>query len=154
MSENSDSNAAGFAAAHRDFAADRANGVLATIRRNGRPQLSNITYHLDPHTDLVGISVTADRAKTRNVVRDPRVSLQVSSEDFWSYVVLDGDAELSPVAADPHDDTVDALVEHYRVAAGKDHPDWEEFRAAMVDQRRQLLTFTVQRSYGLVRPTR
>lgn len=97
------------------------------------------------------ISVTGDRAKTRNVRRDPRVSLSVSSSDFWSYVVLEADAEVSPVATEPDDATVDELIDLYRSIRGEEHPDWQEYREAMVEQQRQVLSFTVQRSYGLIR---
>lgn len=135
---------------HRALVARSHDGVLATLRRNGRPQLSNITYHFDPARDLVRISVTGDRAKTRNVARDPRVSMNVSSSDFWSYVVLEGEASVSPVAADPADATVEELVDQYRSIRGE-HSDWQEFRQAMIDQQRRVLSFTVQRSYGLIR---
>jgi PPOX class probable F420-dependent enzyme len=127
--------------------ADRSIGVLATLKRDGRPQLSNVTYAFDPATSLVRVSVTDGRAKTANVRRDPRVSLHVSSEDMWSYVVVEGTARLSPVAQAPDDEVVDQLVDQYRAAAGE-HPDWAEFRAAMVADRRLLLSFSVEHSYG------
>jgi PPOX class probable F420-dependent enzyme len=131
---------------HLDFVAANHHGVLVTLKKDGRPQLSNIAYYV---TDAgrVHISVTADRVKTRNAARDPRVSMHVTSEDFWSWVVVEGDAELMPVAADPHDATADALVEYYRAVSGE-HPDWEEYRAAMVNDRRQILAFGVTHSYG------
>lgn len=91
--------------------------------------------------------MTADRAKTRNAARDPRVSLQVSSSDFWSYVIAEGEAELSPVTTDPNDATAGALVELYRSLAGE-HPDWEDYRAAMIAERRQLLSFAITHAYG------
>ena len=72
-------------------------GVLVTIKRDGRPQLSNIDYTL--RDGVVRISVTDDRAKVKNLRRDPRASLYVVRDDFWSYAVVEGDAELSPVAA-------------------------------------------------------
>jgi PPOX class probable F420-dependent enzyme len=122
-------------------------GVLATIKRDGRPQLSNVNYAFDPATSLVRVSVTDGRAKTANLRRDPRVSLHVSSRDMWSYAVIEGTARLSAVAAAPDDDVVDQLVEQYRAAAGE-HPDWAEFRAAMVADRRVLLSFTVEHAYG------
>ena len=60
-------------------------GVLATVKRDGRPQLSNVSYHFDPRASLLQVSVTEPRAKTRNLRRDPRASLLVSSDDGWSY---------------------------------------------------------------------
>lgn len=87
-----------------DLAAGRNLGVLTTLKRDGRPQLSAVNYTLeasDPAAPVVRVSVTDDRAKVRNARRDPRVSLFVSSDDGWSYAVLEGDAELSPVATGP-----------------------------------------------------
>lgn len=134
-------------AAHLEFLAAHHKGVLVTLKQDGRPQLSNIVYSADAASGVVRISVTADRAKTRNAARDRRVSLHVTSSDFWSYVVADGDAALTPTAADPHDATVDALVDLYRAISGE-HPDWDEYRAAMVDQRRVVISFVVAHSYG------
>ena len=135
-------------AAALDFIRSRQNGVLTTLKRDGRPQLSNIAYYVGEDA-TVRISVTADRAKTRNLERDPRASLYVTSDDFWSYCVLECVTELSPVAADAHDATADALVEYYRALQG-DHPDWEEYRAAMVTDRRLVLTLTPTHAYGLL----
>lgn len=134
---------------HHDFLAAHDRGVLVTTRRNGRPQLSNVLYDYDAGADTARISVTADRAKTRNAQRDPWVALHVSSRDFWGYVVAEGHASLSPVAVDSHDDVVEELVEYYRRLSGE-HPDWEEYRAAQVEQRRLVVTVVVDRTYGAV----
>ncbi|OBH15902.1 PPOX class F420-dependent oxidoreductase [Mycolicibacter terrae] len=123
-------------------------GVLATIKRDGRPQLSNVQYHFDPRAVAVQVSVTEPRAKTRNLRRDPRASLLVSSDDGWSYAVAEGDAQLTPPAAAPGDDTVEALVALYRNIAGE-HPDWDEYREAMVTDRRVLLTLPITHLYGM-----
>jgi PPOX class probable F420-dependent enzyme len=128
--------------------ADNALGVLATIKRDGRPQLSNVTYHFDPRALAIEISITEARAKTRNLRRDPRASLLVSSDDGWSYAVAEGDAVLSPPAGAPDDDTVESLVSLYRRIAGE-HPDWEEYRRAMVVDRRVLLRLPVGHLYGM-----
>lgn len=130
-----------------DFVAGSHRGTLATIRRDGRPQLSNVSYVYQPELDLVRVSVTAGRAKTKNLARDPRASLHVSSRDFWTWAVVDGTAELTPVATAPDDSTVDELVEVYRLIAG-DHPDWEEFRQAMVSQGRQVIRLHPAHVYG------
>lgn len=122
-------------------------GVLATLKRDGRPQLSNIGYHYDPSTRTALISVTVDRAKTRNLHRDPRASLHVSTADLGAYVVAEGLADLGAVAADPEDDVVERLVEHYRRTQGE-HPEWSEFRAAMVRERRLLVRLPLTRAYG------
>jgi PPOX class probable F420-dependent enzyme len=132
------------------FARDRRQGVLATIRANGRPQLSNIMYV--PHEgDTFLISITDSRAKTANLRRDPRASLYVLGDNFYQYVVLEATAELSAVAADPHDATVDLLVEYYQKGSGE-HPDWDEYRAAMVNDGRIALILRPERAYGMVAP--
>ncbi|HEY0508177.1 MAG TPA: PPOX class F420-dependent oxidoreductase [Blastococcus sp.] len=129
------------------FLAEHRWGVLATIKDDGRPQLSNIGYSYDLESSLVRISVTADRAKTRNLQRDPRVTLHVASTDFWSWVAVEGTAELTPVAADPHDATVEELVTYYRAINGE-HDDWADYRAAMVADRRLVLRFRPEHAYG------
>jgi PPOX class probable F420-dependent enzyme len=131
-----------------DFVRPRRQGVLTTIRSNGRPQLSNIMF-VTGADDAITVSVTDDRAKTRNLRRDPRASLYVPGDNFWQYVVLEAAAELMPVAADPHDATVDRLVEYYKAGVGE-HDDWEEYRAAMVTDRRLALILRPERAYGMV----
>lgn len=132
-----------------DFVAGRHAGVLATIRRDGRPQLSNINYLYEPDRQRVRISVTADRAKARNLVRDPRASLHVTSEDFWTWAVVSGAVTLSGVAADPADDAVEELVELYRLLQGE-HPDWDEYRHVMVSDRRRVVRIAINEAYGQV----
>ncbi len=132
------------------FVTGRSSAVLATVKRDGRPQLSNVGYAYDPERQLFRVSVTADRAKTRNLQRDPRVTLHVSSEDFWSWAAVEGTAELTPVAADPHDATVEELVAYYRGISGE-HPDWDDYRRAMVADRRLVVRFTPGHTYGQVR---
>lgn len=134
----------------KDFIGAHSRGVLATIRRDGRPQLSTITHLYDPATNTITASITETRAKTKNMRRDPRVTYHVSSEDGWSYVVADGMASLSEPAREPNDATVEALVDYYRRAAGE-HPNWDEYREAMVTDQRVLLTIDVSRVHGLVR---
>ena len=134
-------------AALHQLVASKSQGVLATLKRDGRPQLSNIAYHLGDD-DVIRISVTEDRAKTANLRRDPRASLHVARDDFWAYAVVEGTATLLPVAAAPDDATVDALVEYYRAVAGE-HDDWDEYRAAMVADRRLLIELPIERLYGM-----
>lgn len=128
--------------------ADNSLGVLATLKRDGRPQLSNVTYHFDPRTMTIEVSITEPRAKTRNLRRDPRASLLVSSDDGWSYAVAEGDAALSLPAADPGDETVESLITLYRNVAGE-HPDWDDYRRAMVTDRRVLLRMPISHLYGM-----
>jgi PPOX class probable F420-dependent enzyme len=123
-------------------------GVLATIKRDGRPQLSNVSYHFDPRESVIRVSITEPRAKTRNLRRDPRASILVDSDDGWSYAVAEGTAELTPPAAAPGDDTVEALIALYRNIAGE-HSDWDEYRHAMVTDRRVVLTLPIAHLYGM-----
>jgi len=123
-------------------------GVLATIKRDGRPQLSNVSYHYDPRTAVIEVSITEPRAKTRNLRRDPRASILVTCDDGWSYAVAEGTAELSPAAGDPHDDTVEGLITLYRNIAGE-HPDWDDYRRAMVTERRVLMRMPISHVYGM-----
>lgn len=123
-------------------------GVLATIKRDGRPQLSNVSYWFDARNGAIQVSITEPRAKTRNLRRDPRASVHVSADDGWSYAVAEGDAVLTPPAANPGDDTVEGLIALYRNIAGE-HPDWDDYRRAMVDDRRVLLTLPISHLYGM-----
>jgi PPOX class probable F420-dependent enzyme len=130
------------------FALPYRNAVLTTQKRDGRPQLSNVTYHLGTD-DVFRVSITATRAKYHNMVRDPRVSLHVTRPDFWAYAVFEGSADLSAVAADPHDDTVEELIALYR-AVGGEHPDWDDYRAAMVADQRLVFRLRPTHVYGML----
>lgn len=129
-----------------DFARSTPKGVLVTLKRDGRPQLSNIT-HTVGDDGLIRVSVTEDRAKTANARRDPRIALHVTSDDFWSWVVVEGTAELTAPTTEPGDDVGRELAAAYRAVAGE-HPDWDEYFAAMVDERRLVLRLHPQRAYG------
>lgn len=128
------------------FVAARHRGVLLTLRRNGRPQASNVVYAVDG--GMVRISVTADRAKARNLARDPRASLHVTSDDFWRWVVAEGTAELSPVSTTPGDAVGRELAEVYEQVQGKPHPDWDDFHRAMVADRRLVVRLRPEHYYG------
>jgi PPOX class probable F420-dependent enzyme len=130
------------------FVNARNQGVLTTIRSNGRPQLSNILYG-PGEGDELRISVTAPRAKTVNLRRDPRASLYVLGDSFWQYVVLEATATLTPVAADPHDDTVEQLVAYYKTVA-PEHENWDEFRASQVADQRLLVILHPEHAYGIL----
>lgn len=130
------------------FVGQHRRGTLVTLRRDGRPQLSNILFI--PGSDhSVRISVTEGRAKTKNLRRDARASLHVARDDFFAYVVLDGEATLSPVARAQDDPVVEELVEMYRLAGGE-HPDWDEFREAMVSEGRVVVTLSATYAYGML----
>jgi len=122
-------------------------GVLATIKANGLPQLSPVTPFYDRDAGVVLVSVTDGRAKTRNLRRDPRAALEVTSPDGWAWATAEGPVELIGPGDDPQGPEVEALVDYYRRAAGE-HPDWDEYRQVMVDDRRVLMRLTVERVYG------
>jgi PPOX class probable F420-dependent enzyme len=132
-----------------DLLRERSEGTLVTMRRDARPQLSNVNYAFDASAQLIRISTTDDRAKVRNLRRDPRASFHVSSQDFWTYVVAEGIADLSPVAGDPDDATVEELIDLFRAVQGE-HADWADYRAAMVRDHRLVVRVRVERAYGLV----
>lgn len=123
--------------------------TLTTIRRDGRPQLSNVVHTVD-EAGVIRVSTTADRAKARNLRREPWAVLYVNGGDFWSYAVLEGEVELSEVAAAPDDAVVDELVTLYRAIAGE-HENWDAYRQAMVDEQRLVVRFRPTRAYGMLR---
>ena len=126
----------------REFVAANPRGVLTTYRRDGQAQMSPVTAGVDTSGRVI-VSVTEDRAKTKNARRDPRVALCVLSEGFYGpWVQVEGLAEF---ADGP--DRIDVLVDYYRALSGE-HPDWGEYRAAMVRDRRVLLRFTIARASG------
>ena len=122
------------------------NGVAITLRRDGRPQPSNVTYLVDG--DVIRFSSTESRAKVKNLRRDPRLTMYVGTPDFGAYVVVDGRADVSGPAAAPDDAATEALVDLYRRIAGE-HPDWAEYRAAMVTERRVIVTLHPAHAYGM-----
>ena len=130
-----------------EHAAQQRLGVLTTLKADGRPQLSNISYAVGPD-GVIRISITDTRAKTRNLRRDPRASLYVGRADGWAYLVIEAQAELGAVAAAPDDAAVDDLVELYRQLQGE-HPDWDDYRAAMVKDERLVLRLHPERAYGM-----
>lgn len=131
------------------WAAARDQAVLITIRSDGRPQSSDISYFVE--NGGFTISITDSRAKTANMRRDPRVVLHISERAAWSYLAFDGTVTLSPVATEPDDAACDALVDYYEKVAGKPHPDWDEYRRAMVDEGRLLVTVTPKSVVGQIR---
>lgn len=132
-----------------EWSSHRTDAVLITIRRDGRPQSSDITYSLDDGVFV--ISVTADRAKTFNMRRDPRVVLHLTDRSAWSYLSFSGTVELSPVTTEPDDATSNELVAYYERVTGQAHPDWDEYRRAMIAEERLLARFTPTTVVGQLR---
>lgn len=131
-----------------DVARTTNQSVLTTIRRSGRPQLSNVLHHVFDD-GVIRVSTSADRAKYHNLAREPWAALHVNGESFFSYAVVEGDVELSPIAARPDDATVEELVDYYRALMGE-HENWDAYRQAMVDEHRVVVRFTPKRAYGMV----
>ena len=122
-------------------------GVLATLRSDGRPQLSPVTPYYDRDAGIIYVSMTEGRAKTVNLRRDPRAAIEVTSAEGWAWATADGTAELTGPGTDPHGPEVEALVGYYRAASGE-HPNWDEYRNVMVADRRVLMALRVERVYG------
>jgi PPOX class probable F420-dependent enzyme len=119
-----------------EFVRPRHRMVLTTFRADGSLQSSPVSGGVDESGRIV-IATYPQRAKSANIHRTPRASVTVLSEEFnGPYVQVDGDAE---VIALP--DAVEPLVEYYRAIAGE-HPDWDEYRKAMVDQGKCLIRVT------------
>ena len=131
-----------------EFAGRHRTAALITIRRDGRPQSSDISY--DVKDGAIRMSVTEDRAKTRNMRRDPRVVVHLSRPDRHSYVSFDGTVELTPPAREPGDDTCRQLAEQYESVTGQPHPDWDEYYEAMVNEQRLLARFTPNSAVGQI----
>lgn len=116
---------------------DLHQAVLVTLRRDGTPQSSNVMFAF--RDGVARVSVTADRAKTRNLQRDPRALLHVLGKDFWSYGAFPATASFSAVTTEPGDEAGRELLEVYEAITGKAHPDPDEFFAAMVSEQRLVL---------------
>jgi PPOX class probable F420-dependent enzyme len=132
-----------------DVARDQKQATLVTLRRDGRPLLTNVLQGLGKD-GLLRISTPGGTGKVSNLRRDPWVAVHLNGSSFWSYVVLEGEAELSAVAENPDDDTVEELVELYRQLAGE-HDDWADYRQAMVREGRLVVRVRPTRAYGLIR---
>ncbi len=122
-------------------------GVLATIKSDGRPQLSPVQPFYDREANVIHVSTKEGLAKTVNLRRDPRAALEVTSADGMAWATAEGTVTLTGPGTDPRGPVVEALVDYYRAAAGE-HPDWEEYRAVMVSDRRVLITLAVEHVYG------
>jgi len=123
----------------RAFLREHHRGILATARTDGRPQMSPISVAVDDQGRAV-VSTREAAYKVRNIRRDPRVSVCVTSDDFWKWIQIDGTATVVslPEAMEP-------LVEYYRTVSGE-HPDWDDYRRAMEEQRRVILRIDIERA--------
>jgi PPOX class probable F420-dependent enzyme len=131
-----------------ELIAGRLQGVLATIARDGRPQMSNILYAYDAETRTAKVSVTADRAKAKNLARDGRGTLYVAGDNFYAYAVADAAVSLSAVAAAPGDDACKELLEVHTRLMGEQDP--ETFDQQMIEHQRLVARLRLDHVYGLV----
>jgi PPOX class probable F420-dependent enzyme len=124
----------------REFVKTNHRAVLATRRQSdGRPQLSPVGVGLGSDGRLL-VSTRDTAIKTKNVRRDPHVSLCLLNDGFYGdWAQVDGVAEIVELP-----EAMDLLVEYYRAAAGE-HPDWDDYRSAMVRERRVVLVIDVER---------
>jgi PPOX class probable F420-dependent enzyme len=124
----------------RAFLKDNHNAVLATFRRDGRPQLSVVGATVDEQGRVI-ISTRQTAIKTKNLRRDPRVSVIIMSPGFYGdWAQVEGTAE---IVEQP--EAIELLVDYYRRMAGE-HGDWDEYRAAMVEEKRVLVRFDIERA--------
>ena len=130
----------------KKFVSENHRAVLTTFRRNGAAQMSIVTT--GAYSDGAAFTTTEDRAKLSNLKRDPRCSLLVSHESWWGYVVLEGRARvMAPDNTDAEELRL-ALRDVYRAASGEEHPDWDEYDRAMVDDRRAAVVVVPEHVYG------
>ena len=123
-----------------DFLRAHHRAVLATSRSDGRPQLSPVTCTVDDENRVL-ISTREAALKTRNLRRLPQASLCVFTDNFFGeWVQVEGDVEIIPLP-----DAMDLLVEYYRSISGE-HPDWDDYRAAMVRDQRVIVRITITRA--------
>jgi len=123
----------------RAFAREHHRGILATQRPDGRPQMSAVLVALDAEGRVV-ISTRETAYKVRRIRDDPRVSLCITSDDFWKWIQVDGTATVVSLP-----DAMEPLVDYYRTLSGE-HPDWDDYRRAMVDERRVVIQIDVERA--------
>jgi PPOX class probable F420-dependent enzyme len=122
------------------------DGVLATIRRDGMPHLSNVYYVADRSTETIRLSTTTDRAKGRNLQRDPRAALYVAGEDFVKFAVAEGPVSLA-IADQPGDAAINELFEvHRALGAASERTGFDD---EMIANHRMVVRLRVERVYGL-----
>jgi PPOX class probable F420-dependent enzyme len=124
----------------QDFLRRHHRGVLATRRRSGAPQLSPVMTAVDGEGRVM-ISTRETAIKTKNVRRDPHVSVCVINDGFFGeWIQVDGTAEIVSLP-----EAMDLLVDYYRRAAGE-HPDWDDYRVAMEREKRVMMIVTIERA--------
>jgi PPOX class probable F420-dependent enzyme len=123
----------------REFIRQNHSAVLATYRADGRPQMSPVGATVDDQGRVV-ISSRETAYKVKNLRRDPRVSVLVTKANSWDWVQVDGTATTLSLP-----DAMEPLIDYYRQAAGE-HPDWDDYRAAMERERRLVVRVDIERA--------
>ena len=124
----------------RAFIKENPRAVLATRRRDGSPQMSPVLAAVDDEGRLV-ISSRETAYKTKNLRRDPRAWLCFLNPGFFGeWIQVEGTAEIIPLP-----EAMESLVDYYRRRSGE-HPDWEEYRAAMVEEKRLIIRINIDRA--------
>lgn len=122
-----------------EFIRPRNHWVMTTVRGDGRPQISPVTGAVGPAGRLL-ISTYPSRDKVHNLRRNPETTICVLSDHFGgSWVQVDGRAEVTDVP-----DAVEGMVDYYRAVSGE-HPNWDEYRSAMIRQGKCLISIDVER---------
>ena len=129
----------------RDFISKNDKAVLSTFRRSGAAQLSIVV--VGAYGEGAAFTTTEDRAKLRNLRRDPRCSLLVSQDGWWGFVVLEGKARIIAADNTSPEELREAFRDVYRSISGE-HPDWDEYDSAMVEDRRAVVVVAPERIYG------
>ena len=129
----------------REYLARNHNAVVTTFRRSGAAQLSIVV--VGPYGEGAAFTTTEDRAKLANLRRDPRCSLLVSQDSWWGFVVLEGKARIMSADNTDPEELRQAFRDVYRSISGE-HPDWEEYDRAMVDDRRAIIIVVPEQIYG------
>ena len=129
----------------REFISENDKAVLSTFRRSGAAQLSIVV--VGAYADGAAFTTTEDRAKLINLRRDPRCSLLVSQDSWWGFVVLEGTARVMAADNTDPEELRQAFREVYRSISGE-HPDWDEYDRAMVEDRRAVVVVVPERIYG------
>jgi PPOX class probable F420-dependent enzyme len=131
----------------KTFLSENHQGVLTTFRRDGGAQMSIIT--VGAYREGAAFTTTEDRAKIMNLRRNPRCSLLVSEDNWRSYVVLEGQAQVLASDTTDAEELKHALRDVYRSASGgKEHPDWDDYDRVMVEDRRAAVVVVPGRVYG------
>ncbi len=132
--------------AQRRFLSQNHNAALTTFRRNGAAQMSVVTCGI--YGDGVAFTTTEDRAKLRNLRRDPRCTILVGTDDWRNFVVLEGAATLVSIDNSTDGEYRETLRDVYRTAAGQEHSNWPEYDLAMRNDRRYAVIVTPSHVYG------